>query len=97
MYEDETRIFEFPMNKWVKTQASEKKFKQVFIALLVGELTLQWINPDYVQLVFVSTLLLTLESTRILKNHDCFSPNLNQNSQAAIKVVAPKKAKVKKL
>ena len=28
-----------------KTQASEKKFTQVFIALLVGELTLQWINP----------------------------------------------------
>ena len=28
-------------------QAPEKKFTQVFIALLVGELTLQWTNPEH--------------------------------------------------
>ena len=30
---------------------------------------------DYMQLEFVSTRSLTLESTRILKKHDNFSPN----------------------
>ena len=31
---------------------------------------------DYMQLVFVSTLLLTLDCTRIINNHDCFSPTM---------------------
>ena len=30
-----------------KNASSRKKFMQVFIALLVGELTLQWINPGH--------------------------------------------------
>ena len=39
---------------WVKNASCRKKFRQVFIASLVGELSLQWINPGHHHLCFIS-------------------------------------------
>ena len=42
-----TFVIKHIQKQWVKNVNFRKKFMQVFIALLVGELTLPWINPGH--------------------------------------------------
>ena len=42
-----TFVIKCIQKQWVKNASFRKKIMQVFIALLVGELTLLWINPGH--------------------------------------------------